>query len=165
MADEAKGINGGLGLQPHEVRVVEERMELNEKITKLHAFMNSDFYQTLSSVSHKHFEEQEKAMIEYSEILLKRINLFEGKMENTIRLLTFGEEAVGLSFNPSNLPRVDEAKKLMARAIDLLEEEHSEKTDKGPAMSSWTRNVLRTAAFNAIIAGQMALVKYLTWSK
>lgn len=81
----------------------------------------------------------------------------------TPRELTFGEQAVGLSFNPSNLPRVDEAKKLMARAIDLLGEEHNEKTDNGQAMSSWTRNVFRTAAFNAIIAGQMALVKYLTW--
>ena len=30
-------------------------------------------------------------------------------------------------------------------------------------MSSWTRNVFRTSAFNAIIAAQMALVKYLTW--
>lgn len=50
----------------------------------------------------------------------------------------------------------------MAEAIDLLEKDHGEKTDNGNMMSSWTRNVFRTAAFNAIIATQMALIKYLT---
>ena len=50
------------GLQPHEVRVVEERAELMDKITKLHTFMASKFYQTLDTTAHWHFEEQEKAI-------------------------------------------------------------------------------------------------------
>ena len=77
--------------------------------------------------------------------------------------LTFGEKAVGLPFNPSNDDKVSLAKQLIANTIDLLEEDHKEKTFNGQAMSSWTRNVFRTAAFNALIAAQMAVVKYLTW--
>ena len=77
--------------------------------------------------------------------------------------LTFGQKAVGLLFNSSGEDNVTKAKQLMAEAIDLLEKEHAEKTDNGNMMSSWTRNVFRTAAFNAIITAQMALVKYLTW--
>ena len=77
--------------------------------------------------------------------------------------LTFGQKAVGLTFNPSGKDNVTKAKQLMADAIDLLEKDYVEKTDDGKVMSSWYRNVFRTAAFNAIIAAQMALVKYLTW--
>ena len=77
--------------------------------------------------------------------------------------LTFGQKAVGLSFNPSGEDNVTKAKQLMAEAIDLLEKDHAEKTDDGKAMSSWYTNVFRTTAFNTIIAAQMALVKYLTW--
>ena len=77
--------------------------------------------------------------------------------------LTFGEKAVGLPFNPSNDDKVSLAKQLIADTIDLLEEDHKEKTFNGRAMPSWTRNVFRTAAFNALIAAQMAVVKYLTW--
>ena len=77
--------------------------------------------------------------------------------------LTLRKKAVGLTFNPSGEENVTKAKQLMAEAIDLLEKDHDEKTDNGNMMSSWTRNVFRTAAFNAIVAAQMALVKYLTW--
>jgi hypothetical protein len=79
---------------------------------------------------------------------------------NVIKLPTFGELAVGFNFNPSGSDKVGKAKKLMADAIDLLEEVHVNETK---ATVSWTRNVFRTAAFNAIIAAQMALVKYITW--
>ena len=79
--------------------------------------------------------------------------------------LTFGQKAVGLLFNPSGEDNVTKAKQLMAEAIDLLEKDHQEKTVNmhKEISSTWTRNVFRTAAFNAIIAAQMALVKYLTW--
>ena len=86
-------------------------------------------------------------------------------MENpsTNREFTIGEVSVGVSFNPSQMPNVDKAKQLMAEAIDLLEAEHNLATDNGNKMASWHRNVFRTAAFNALVAAQMALVKYLTW--
>ena len=77
--------------------------------------------------------------------------------------LTFGQKAVGLSFNPSGEDNVTKAKQLMAEAIDLLEKDHAEKTNNEAGSITWARHVFRTTAFNAIIAAQMALVKYLTW--
>lgn len=151
------------GLQPHEVRVVEERTELVDKISKLHKFMSSPVYETLPERTQELLLQQEKSMKEYSDILLKRINGFEGKMEYTQKVLTFGEQAVGLTFNPSGDDKVGQAKQLMAESIDLLEQAHNEATDNGNKMASWVRNVFRTAAFNAIIAAKMALVNYITW--
>ena len=77
--------------------------------------------------------------------------------------LTFGQKAVGLSFNPSGEDNVTKAKQLMEEAIDLLEKDHNEKTDNGARSSTRIRELLKTSAFNAIIAAQMTLVKYLTW--
>lgn len=151
------------GLQPHEVRVVEERTELVDKITKLHAFMASKFYQTLDTTAHWHFEEQEKAMKTYSDVLLKRINRFEGKMEHTVVPLTYGQQMVGLTFNPSGDDMVAKAKQLMAQAIDLVEEAHAEKTDGGNNMCSRETAIFRTNAVIETVTAQMAIVKYLTW--
>jgi hypothetical protein len=77
--------------------------------------------------------------------------------------LTFGQKAVGLTFNPSGDEKVTKAKQLSADLIDLVENHHNEITDNGNKMSSWIINVFRTAAFNALIASQMAVVKYLTY--
>lgn len=88
-------------------------------------------------------------------------------MENK---LTFGQKAVGLTFNPSGNDKVDKAKQLAADLINLVELDYLEKTistinEKGNQLSgvSWTTNVFHTAAFNAIITAQMAVVKFLTW--
>lgn len=77
--------------------------------------------------------------------------------------LTFGQKAVGLTFNPSGDLRVNKAKQLSAELIDLVEEHRNITTDNGNAMSSWVSNVFRTAAFNSIMAAQMAVEKFLTW--
>ena len=77
--------------------------------------------------------------------------------------LTFGQKAVGLTFNPSGEDNVTKAKQLMAEAIDLLEKDNNEKTDNGARSITRIRELLKTSAFNAIITAQMALVKYLTW--
>ena len=84
-------------------------------------------------------------------------------VENAERPQTFGEKAVGITFNPSGSDEVYEAKMLAAKQIDLLEKVHNKVTDDGKAMSSWVRNVLRTQAFNLLVSAQMALVKYITW--
>ena len=84
-------------------------------------------------------------------------------VENAERPQTFGEKAVGITFNPSGSDEVYEAKILAAKQIDLLEKVHNKATDNGKAMSSWVRNVLRTQAFNLLVSAQMALVKYITW--
>lgn len=77
--------------------------------------------------------------------------------------LTFWQEAVWFTFNPSWDPKVTQAKKLIADAIDLLEQVHQEYcSNQSP---SWLRNVLRTNAFTSLVNAKMALVKYLTWKK
>lgn len=75
---------------------------------------------------------------------------------------TFGEKAVGITFNPSSSDEVHEAKMLAAKQIDLLEKIHIKLTNDS-ANTSWVRNVLRTQAFNLLVSAQMALVKYITW--
>ena len=83
-------------------------------------------------------------------------------VENAERPQTFGEKAVGITFNPSGSDEVYEAKMLAAKQIDLLEKVHIKLTNDS-ANTSWVRNVLRTQAFNLLVSAQMALVKYLTW--
>lgn len=81
--------------------------------------------------------------------------------------LTFGQKAVGLKFNPSGDETVNKAKQLSADLIDLVEDKYKERLNKLTTVTrqlSWMENVLRTAAFNAIIAAQMAVVKFLTWN-
>jgi len=82
---------------------------------------------------------------------------------NTERELSFGEKAVGLTFNPSGDEKVNKAKRLMADALDLLKEVENEKTVNGNVTPTWNSNVFRTNAFNKIVDAQMALVKYITW--
>lgn len=83
---------------------------------------------------------------------------------------TFGQKAVDLTFNPSGNDKVDKAKQLAADLIDLVELHYLEKTtlptdEKINQLGklSWLTDVFRTAAFNTIIAAQMAVVKFLTW--
>ena len=83
-------------------------------------------------------------------------------VEDSVRLQTFGEKAVGITFNPSGSDEVHEAKMLAAKQIDLLEKVHIKLTNDS-ANTTWVRNVLRTQAFNLLVSAQMALVKYLTW--
>ena len=83
-------------------------------------------------------------------------------VEDGVRLQTFGEKAVGITFNPSGADEVHEAKMLAAKQIDLLEKVHIKLTNDS-ANTSWVRNVLRTQAFNLLVSAQMALVKYITW--
>ena len=156
-----------IGLQPHEVRVVEEGTELIDKITKLHSFMKSDFYQTLDEESQRNLEVQESVMKQYADVLLKRINRFEGKMEHTVIELTRGQELVGFNFNPSNLPQVDKAKKHCADLIDMVLNDHDDKIAKATAENpiTYNRNILKTLAITAMVQAQMAVVKILTWSK
>lgn len=63
-------------LQPHQQRVVEERTELIEKITKLHAFLKTEIFDNLQEEDQNLLEEQVQLMMNYSDVLLKRINRF-----------------------------------------------------------------------------------------
>jgi hypothetical protein len=71
-------------------------------------------------------------------------------MEN----LTFGQKAVGLTFNPSGNVKVDNVKRKFAEIIDMVED---------ITVSSYLGNTLKGMAIRACIAAQMSVVKYLTY--
>lgn len=85
--------------------------------------------------------------------------------QNVGRQQTFGERAVGLSFNPSNQDDVSLIKKTCADAIDVLNDARhaiktSESEDDG---QNGERIAMLTIAIRAIQDGQMWGVKAATW--
>lgn len=72
--------------------------------------------------------------------------------------LTYGEKAVGKTFNPSGDDKVAHAKALCAELIDLV-------WDTATPADSRFLNGLRTAAINALVGAQMFVVKVLTWKE
>jgi hypothetical protein len=98
--------------------------------------------------------------LEYIKIIINQIKL---KTKNKMKEqeLTFGQKTVGLTFNPSGREDVNKAKQLSADLIDLVMDNHEEVSKDNNV--SWIRNVLKTAAINALITAQMAVVKVLTW--
>lgn len=62
-------------LQDYQMRVIEEKSELDDKIYKLKAFIGSDKSSEIDLVEFNLLIDQYKVMLEYSSILNKRINL------------------------------------------------------------------------------------------
>lgn len=73
------------------------------------------------------------------------------------RELTYGEKAVGLTFNPSRDPEVDQVKAAFAAIIDLCNELRAE---AGPGEKGRLLSVAITEAQTA----QMWAVKGITWA-
>ena len=73
------------------------------------------------------------------------------------RVLTFGEKAVGLSFNPSNNLEVDLCKRVFAAAIDQMHELRERSTS--PDVKRMASEAITTAQ-----TAQMWAVKAITWS-
>ena len=72
------------------------------------------------------------------------------------RTPTYGEKAVGMTFNPGGNPKVEEVKKLYAQIIDLC---HELRGLEGPGEKSRLFSVAITEAQTA----QMWAVKAITW--
>jgi len=72
------------------------------------------------------------------------------------RQLTFGEQLVGLNFNPSNDDAVSKAKRLCADLADLLEDEMNKRE------VSRISSTLHHHAIGEILNAQMNVVKVLT---
>lgn len=64
-------------LQPHQERVVKEKAELDEKLSKLRLFFTSDTFAMVNVEEQERLRRQESAMHTYSEILGERIDRFE----------------------------------------------------------------------------------------
>jgi hypothetical protein len=72
------------------------------------------------------------------------------------RELTFGEKAVGLTFNPSDDPAVDACKRHFAEVIDQL-------NDLRDATTSGERKRMYSHAITLAQGAQMWGVKAITW--
>lgn len=77
------------------------------------------------------------------------------------RELTFGERAVGLTFNPSNDPRVQEIKETYAKIIDCMNAEQATALNNGENGKARLYAIAITEAQTA----QMWAVKALTWKE
>lgn len=167
--------------KPHEQRVIVESQDLFENVTKLHDFITDNpVFKTLPIDEQKRMKLQLVTMKCYYSVLVERILAFnlegldeisttktpevvdkEIKESNATIELTFGQKAVGASFNPSFMPEVDKVKMLFGETIDIMEEHHKKECDVLGA--SYMRNVNRTESLNAVIRASSAIVKYLTW--
>ena len=76
--------------------------------------------------------------------------------QTTVPQLTFGEQLVGLSFNPSADDKVAKAKKLCAELADLLYEDYVGQE------STILKDKLMDHAVGEILNAQMNVVKVLT---
>ena len=79
-------------------------------------------------------------------------------MGNEEKVLSFGEKAVGLTFNPGGNSKVEEVKKLYAQIIDLCNDAIT-----GPDMVSGETVRLFKIAITEAQTAQMWAVKAITW--
>lgn len=76
-----------------------------------------------------------------------------------VPVLSFGQKAVGLSFNPSNMPVVDNVKRLSAALIDELNDQR----EKAKAENNGEAIRMYSVAITEVQTGQMWGVKAATW--
>lgn len=74
----------------------------------------------------------------------------ENNTEN--RELTFGEKAVGITFNPSQNPKVDKVKQLYAEIIDILNDDRGDNRDERARHASVGITDAETAQMRAVKA-------------
>lgn len=70
--------------------------------------------------------------------------------------LTFGEQAVGLTFNPSNKDEVYNVKRTLADLIDKVEQ---------LPMETYLGNTIKGMAVRALITASSTVVKVLTFNE
>ena len=80
----------------------------------------------------------------------------ETNEQQDARPLTYGEKAVGITFNPGGMPEVNKVKDLYAKIIDDL-------NDARTASSSPEQKRLFSIAITEAQSAQMWAVKALTW--
>lgn len=63
-------------LQPHQQRVVDEKNELSDKLSKLYAFFQGPIFPTLSEAEQSRLRNQARFMDGYAAVLEERIAAF-----------------------------------------------------------------------------------------
>jgi len=64
-------------MKPHQQRVIDERAELDAKLSKLIPFLSSDTCHSLPFAERSRLKQQAEVMAEYSRILGERIAAFD----------------------------------------------------------------------------------------
>jgi hypothetical protein len=64
--------------QPHQLRVVQEKADLDVKLTALKSFVAGDIFPTINKAEQERLVRQVEAMEQYSSILGERIEFFAG---------------------------------------------------------------------------------------
>lgn len=72
-------------LLPHQQRVVEEKAELDRRLSALHAFQDGPLFPRLTGAEQARMNLQAHYMARYSEILGERIAAFQGDVETAAR--------------------------------------------------------------------------------
>lgn len=63
-------------MEPHQQRVIDEKIELDEKLSKLTAFFDTKIFASLPEAEQNRLRRQQFAMTDYSTILGERIANF-----------------------------------------------------------------------------------------
>ena len=66
-----------MGLKPHQQRVVDEKTDLDDKRSKLAAFMYQELFLSLPKDEQSRLERQFHIMTDYSNVLKERIEAFQ----------------------------------------------------------------------------------------
>jgi hypothetical protein len=83
-------------------------------------------------------------------------------MEQTVEApMSFGEQLVGLTFNPSGDPKVQKAKELCAQLADLIQSDYLDRRFSDNPPSDLYRQI-HEHAVGEILNAQMNVVKVLT---
>ena len=69
-------------MQPFQQRVIDEKLELDEKITKLAVFRTTSLFDSIDPSEQSRMTDQEVTMREYSRILGERIAFFQETNQN-----------------------------------------------------------------------------------
>lgn len=77
-------------------------------------------------------------------------------MDSNPQELSYGEKLVGVKFNPSQNPEVDQVKALCAQVIDLIRNR--------AVLTGGVQETLINRATNDLLEAQMMAVKALTWT-
>lgn len=68
--------------QPHQLRVVQEKADLDTKLAALKSFVAGDIFPTINKAEQDHLVRQAEAMEQYSSILGERIAIFAGPISD-----------------------------------------------------------------------------------